>query len=605
MNKFRKIFFSLIIAFVCVVGLTTSVRAEEIDFDNVKLMIEGLTDNSQIGAYIIVKNGDNYGLSGTEGSGGYKVLITKDDSNIPQKITQESLLESLVAHTPVSGGSSYYDTKILNTAYVKYAEQYGDIYVTFYKSNTYFADESQTTKITDWNKVSEPILVKRPEELPLRKRFKVYLFHDTTSIFYFGVNEVDVEKNVLYKIGRVTDNSLLLNIKTGETTAFEQLLSYAKNDSNIVSSGKTLIEDNQSKSLYKSENLIEGNYYYAYLELDTEGGKFYPAEDIELYQCRKDSTTGKLMLFNVDDSKFEWNIQETEWDKFVKHFKEAKILGNYDKDTYDFKMDSTENSLSVELTYDNKKYTTNFKYENGVLLYEPKKDSTDLERFVDSLWTLNSIYAISDLKGYNYDEVNSWVNKEKNNGLTLNQDGIEFATREYKYEKNDETGFLSINSSIFDSYKLDIKNGLKKFNEVNIEKPEEDFVIYDFISGENQKYKINETKELKFEIDAEYDLFESVLVNGKLIDSSSYTVSEGSTIVVLKQKYLDTLNNGVHTLRVNFKDGGYAETKFTVEKTVENPSTGIGITGGILVLGFILMGIYFIMKRHTKFPKHN
>ena len=71
------------------------------------------------------------------------------------------------------------------------------------------------------------------------------------------------------------------------------------------------------------------------------------------------------------------------------------------------------------------------------------------------------------------------------------------------------------------------------------------------------------------------------------------------------REYLDTLNNGVHTLKVTFKDGGSAETTFTAEKTIKNPSTGVGITSGILILALIFTGFYLLIRKQSKFPKHN
>lgn len=136
-------------------------------------------------------------------------------------------------------------------------------------------------------------------------------------------------------------------------------------------------------------------------------------------------------------------------------------------------------------------------------------------------------------------------------------------------------------------------------------------IVYDVVEGANQSYTVNEDNEAKFRIDAEYGMFEDggeVYVDNVLVDSENYTSSEGSTIITLKQGYVDTLSTGEHTLKVLFADGGEATTKFTVERIAEeltpeinNPQTGdnIGlyITTGILSVLGLIFGFVFIIKR--------
>ena len=52
-------------------------------------------------------------------------------------------------------------------------------------------------------------------------------------------------------------------------------------------------------------------------------------------------------------------------------------------------------------------------------------------------------------------------------------------------------------------------------------------------------------------------------VDGNDVDSSNYTVKEGSTVVTLNASYLETLPVGRHTLAI-VSDTGTAETEFTV-----------------------------------------
>lgn len=68
---------------------------------------------------------------------------------------------------------------------------------------------------------------------------------------------------------------------------------------------------------------------------------------------------------------------------------------------------------------------------------------------------------------------------------------------------------------------------------------------------------------LSFTSDAEYADFLKVMVDGKELKTTDYTVKEGSTIVTLNAAYLETLSVGKHTLEIESKNG-IAKTEFTI-----------------------------------------
>ncbi len=61
--------------------------------------------------------------------------------------------------------------------------------------------------------------------------------------------------------------------------------------------------------------------------------------------------------------------------------------------------------------------------------------------------------------------------------------------------------------------------------------------------------------------------FKEVRVDGVTVDSSNYTLTEGSTIVTFKESYLKTLSEGEHTLKVISSDG-FASGKISVKTVV-------------------------------------
>ena len=69
--------------------------------------------------------------------------------------------------------------------------------------------------------------------------------------------------------------------------------------------------------------------------------------------------------------------------------------------------------------------------------------------------------------------------------------------------------------------------------------------------------------------------FKFVKVDGTVVDEKNYTVSEGSTVVTLKEDYLNTLAAGKHTFEIVWTDG-LASTTFTVVKDNNN---SVQVTG--------------------------
>ena len=81
-------------------------------------------------------------------------------------------------------------------------------------------------------------------------------------------------------------------------------------------------------------------------------------------------------------------------------------------------------------------------------------------------------------------------------------------------------------------------------------------------------WKKNETKSFTCRIIAPMMNLKSVKVDGNELAKENYTVTEGSTIITLKESYLNSLAAGKHTLTVAFKEGnGFAAG--TVEQTFE------------------------------------
>lgn len=84
---------------------------------------------------------------------------------------------------------------------------------------------------------------------------------------------------------------------------------------------------------------------------------------------------------------------------------------------------------------------------------------------------------------------------------------------------------------------------------------------YNMLEGAGQIYE--EGKDLVFRSEADFDDFRRVLIDGKELSQDNYTVTEGSTIVTLKDSYLKTLSGRKHEISIVSADG-VTRADFTV-----------------------------------------
>lgn len=185
----------------------------------------------------------------------------------------------------------------------KYIELSGDIYVWLYQSQKDYGTGKIEYKLVKSSKVE------RPDQNSLNKRISGYFSNDSTSIFILEFLSSAEKRNVKIKIGKVTDISILKSIKNGEAGCLSKLLTYSKN-ANSTYTGTIKVEQ-QGASILSNVNLLNHEYYYVYMVLDDENGKYYPVEDVSLYQAFV-GQSGKY-LKNYLDKEFTWDaMDETE-----------------------------------------------------------------------------------------------------------------------------------------------------------------------------------------------------------------------------------------------------------------------------------------------------
>ncbi len=182
----------------------------------------------------------------------------------------------------------------------KYLEKSGDIYVWIY--------ETQIVNNVRQNKcIIEAQKIERPALKKIGTRMKCYFLNEETSTHLFEAYNYENARKINVKIGKVTDKSILRAIKNGETDCLQKLLDYAKNADSIYTGTVPL---GRSESITNKLNLVNDEYYYVYMVLDDENGKYFPVEDVSLYQAltyEKDGKTSKN-LFDYLNDNFKWNL---------------------------------------------------------------------------------------------------------------------------------------------------------------------------------------------------------------------------------------------------------------------------------------------------------
>lgn len=149
-------------------------------------------------------------------------------------------------------------------------------------------------------------------------------------------------------------------------------------------------------------------------------------------------------------------------------------------------------------------------------------------------------------------------------------------TYQWQIDRNDSNGFVDITGATGATYTTRVTdrdcNGFKYQCVLSnaAGSVTTDTVVltvqYQIIEGANGSWnQSTDGGSLRIRGNGEFSKFQNVKVDGNIIDSKNYTVSEGSTIIELHADYLKTLSEGSHTFEIVWTDGA-AGTGFTVAR---------------------------------------
>ena len=146
---------------------------------------------------------------------------------------------------------------------------------------TYYNNEKQEM-------LTEPIKLERTEQYGIGDRVKLLI---SENYIQGSINEcIGANRKVNIKIGEVTDKELLNSIRNGTNDWKQKLLQYSKNAKELYSNTVTTTElATVSVQIDGTQlNLIDNAYYYIYIDIDNENGKYITVEDVHFLQAKVD-----------------------------------------------------------------------------------------------------------------------------------------------------------------------------------------------------------------------------------------------------------------------------------------------------------------------------
>ena len=126
-------------------------------------------------------------------------------------------------------------------------------------------------------------------------------------------------------------------------------------------------------------------------------------------------------------------------------------------------------------------------------------------------------------------------------------------------------------------------------------------LLYNLYGGGQSSSQVT-ASQYQFRFNHDIAGFIGVWVDGNYVDFNNFDYWSGSTVIQLKQSYVNTLSNGVHTLTAKWNDDVQMSTQFTVNLSKSGvPNTGESdntayfvMMGGALIVmagsAYILVG---------------
>lgn len=139
-----------------------------------------------------------------------------------------------------------------------------------------------------------------------------FMSSNNTQIAFNMPWATGTKRNFRIKVGKISNNDILKGIKNNKASSWEDLLNYAKSNNGLLNESVTSESSTYSnnKSALDISKLSNKAYYYLYVVLDDENGKYNTVEGVTLAQSTVTSETNSWGLFFLGDDNFKWENLE-------------------------------------------------------------------------------------------------------------------------------------------------------------------------------------------------------------------------------------------------------------------------------------------------------
>lgn len=253
------------------------------DFSNVTVTtVAKETEDSVTHVYRTILN--ITGITGYDSNSNYSIGLSHNSNTNISDIYFDTNVKT------TTNGTLSFEVPLL----AKYFEEAGDVYLWVLE-----------TKGLETKVVLEAYKLERVELPTLGKRLYASFLQLNTTMYMYTDHYTGNERTISYKIGLINDSSIINKFKNSDTTALSSLLQYAKTATAIKTGTAPLLD---SDSITSTLDITDGAYYYVYLELEDENGKYYPVEDVWLYQGQNIALGKDLINYGTDE--FYWTEDE-------------------------------------------------------------------------------------------------------------------------------------------------------------------------------------------------------------------------------------------------------------------------------------------------------
>lgn len=173
-----------------------------------------------------------------------------------------------------------------------------------------------------------------------------------------------------------------------------------------------------------------------------------------------------------------------------------------------------------------------------------------------------------------------------------------------KTDPDDETAIAAYDAAkaAYDALSAHGKELVGKENKGKLGAMRKALTDYDIIKGHKFSYTRGSGKTFTITANGHIGKFTGLKIDGKLLDSKHYTVKSGSTIVTLRNRYLDRLSDGKHTIEFIYTDGTTGgDHYFRIFTNNGIPFTSdnshIMLLGGIMMTSFLALAVLMLNKK--------